>query len=466
MPTLLDKIWQAHVVRQPQGQPELLYADRHLVHEVTSPQAFEGLRLKGRRVRRPDLTHAVVDHVVPTKGRDVLPWADEVAFKQLQALRANCQEFGISLLDISDPRQGVIHVCMPELGLTLPGNTIFCGDSHTTTHGAFGALAFGIGTSEVEHILATQTLPQMKPRTLAVRVEGQLPAGVVAKDLILYIIGQLGVAGGTGHVIEFMGQTVRDLSMEGRLTLCNMAVECGARGGLVAPDETTFAFLRGRALAPQGADFEAAVAHWRTLFSDPGARFDRQVDIDASGLKPQVTWGTHPGQEMAIDQKVPDPASFRQPDDQKAAARALDYMGLKPGQALSDAAVDVVFIGSCTNGRLEDLQAAAAVLKGRRVASVVTALVVPGSGQVKAQAEALGLHEVFLAAGCQWREPGCSMCLGMNPDTLTPGQRSASTSNRNFEDRQGRGGRTHLCSPATAAAAAVAGRFVDPRQYI
>ncbi len=465
MPTLLDKIWQAHVVHQPQGQPALLYADRHLVHEVTSPQAFEGLRLKGRRVRRPDLTYAVVDHVVPTKDR-FLPWADEVAFKQLQALRANCQEHGIMLLDISDPRQGVIHVCMPELGLTLPGHTIFCGDSHTTTHGAFGALAFGIGTSEVEHVLATQTLPQMKPRTLAVRVQGTLPSGVSAKDLILYIIGQLGVAGGTGHVMEFMGQTVRELSMEGRLTLCNMAVECGARGGLVAPDETTFAYLRGRALAPQGPDFDQAVQYWRTLYSDEGARFDREASVEAGGLKPQVTWGTHPGQEMAIDGQVPDPASLRDPDASKAAARALEYMGLKPGQALSDAAVDVVFIGSCTNGRLEDLAAAAAVLKGRQVASGVRVLVVPGSGQVKAQAEAMGLHEVFLAAGCEWRDPGCSMCLGMNPDTLAPGQRSASTSNRNFEDRQGRGGRTHLCSPATAAAAALAGRFVDPRQYL
>jgi 3-isopropylmalate/(R)-2-methylmalate dehydratase large subunit len=465
MPTLLDKIWQAHLVHQPQGQPALLYADRHLLHEVTSPQAFEGLRVKGRRVRRPDLTYAVVDHVVPTKDR-ALPWADEVAWTQLQTLRANCQEHGIMLLDISDPRQGVIHVCMPELGLTLPGNTIFCGDSHTTTHGAFGALAFGIGTSEVEHILATQTLPQMKPRTLAVRVQGQMPAGVSAKDLILYIIGQLGVAGGTGHVIEFMGETVRGLSMEGRLTLCNMAVECGARGGLVAPDETTFAYLRGRALAPQGADFDQAMSYWRTLKSDDDARFDREAAVQAGGLAPQVTWGTHPGQVMDIDQKVPDPASLRDPDANKAAQRALGYMGLKVGQALSDAAVDVVFIGSCTNGRLEDLAAAAQVLQGRKVASGVRALVVPGSGQVKAQAEASGLDQVFIAAGCEWREPGCSMCLGMNPDTLTPGQRSASTSNRNFEDRQGRGGRTHLCSPASAAAAAVAGRLVDPRQYL
>ncbi|MBI5523506.1 MAG: 3-isopropylmalate dehydratase large subunit [Desulfarculus sp.] len=464
MPTLLDKIWQAHLVRQSPGQPDLLFADRHLLHEVTSPQAFEGLRLKGRGVRRPDLSYAVVDHVVPTSGRD-LPWADQVAWTQLQALRANCQKHGIMLLDISDPRQGVIHVCMPELGLTLPGNTVFCGDSHTTTHGAFGALAFGIGTSEVEHVLATQTLPQAKPRTLAVRLTGQMPPGLSAKDLVLFIIGQLGVAGGTGHVIEYLGGAVREMSMEGRLTLCNMAVECGARGGLVAPDETTFAYLRGRPFAPQGADFEQAVAHWRTLFSDEGARFDRQVTLDISGLTPQVTWGTHPGQVMDIGGKVPDPASFREPDDQKAAQRALAYMGLKPGQTLLEVAVDVVFIGSCTNGRLEDLAAAAAVLKGRRVAPGVRVLVVPGSGQVKAQAEALGLSEVFIAAGCEWRDPGCSMCLGMNPDTLSPGQRSASTSNRNFEDRQGRGGRTHLCSPAVAAAA-LAGRFVDPRQYL
>lgn len=463
MPTLLDKIWDRHLVARPQGRPDLLYADRHLVHEVTSPQAFEALRLKNRQVRRPDLTYAVVDHVVPTQGRD-LPWADRVAHGQWQALKRNCAEAGIMLLDTDDPRQGVIHVCMPELGITLPGNTVFCGDSHTTTHGAFGALAFGIGTSEVEHILATQTLPQQKPRTLALRLTGELPAGTYAKDLILYIIGQLGVAGGTGHVIEYLGPAISALSMDGRLTVCNMSVECGARAGLIAPDQTTFDYLDGRPFAPHGADFEAAVADWQGLFSDPGAKFDREVTMDVSGLTPQVTWGTHPGQVMGIDDRVPDPQSFGDHDSRQAAARALAYMGLKAGQSLAEAPVDVVFIGSCTNGRLDDLRAAAQVLKGRKVADGVTALIVPGSGRVAAQAQAEGLDRVFTEAGCQWREPGCSMCLAMNPDTLAAGQRSASTSNRNFEDRQGRGGRTHLCSPALAAAAAVAGHFADPRQ--
>ena len=465
MPTLFEKIWRDHLVHEPQGQPPLLYADRHLVHEVTSPQAFEGLRLKGRRVRRPDLTYAVVDHVVPTLGR-MRPWASAEGAAQHKALQANCAEFGIELLDIDDPRQGVVHVCMPELGLTLPGNTVFCGDSHTTTHGAFGALAFGIGTSEVEHVLATQTLPQAKPRTMAVVVKGDLGPGISAKDLILYIIGQLGVAGGTGHVIEYQGQAIVALDMDGRLTVCNMSVECGARAGLIAPDDKTFDFLRGRPYAPQGADFEVAVAHWRALKSDAGARFDRQVEVEIGGMAPQVTWGTHPGQVVGVDAHAPDPAAIADPDQRGAAARALEYMGIRPGQALTELAVDVVFIGSCTNGRLSDLRQAAAVAKKGRVAPGVRALVVPGSGQVRAQAMAEGLHEIFIEAGFEWREPGCSMCLAMNPDTLGQGQRSASTSNRNFEDRQGRGGRTHLCSPAMAAAAALAGRFVDVREVL
>ncbi len=463
MPSLFDKIWSAHVVRSESGQPDLLYADRHLVHEVTSPQAFAGLRLAGRKVRRPDLTYAVVDHVVPTQGR-FLPWADQVAVAQHQALRANCAEFGVLLLDIDDPRQGVIHVAMPELGLILPGQTVFCGDSHTATHGAFGALAFGIGTSEVEHILATQTLPQAKPASLAVRTKGRLGPGAGAKDLILYIIGRLGVAGGTGHAIEYQGQAFSELSMEGRITVSNMSVECGAKAGLIAPDQTTYAWLKGRPFAPQGADFDRAVEYWRTLPSDADARFDRTVELDVEGLGPQVTWGVNPGQVAEISGRVPAPEDFRDPVERAAASRALSYMDLKPGTPIEDIKIDVVFIGSCTNGRLEDLRAAAAVAQGRRVAPGVTALVVPGSGQVKAQAEAEGLDKIFTSAGFQWREPGCSMCLAMNPDVLAPGQRCASTSNRNFEDRQGRGGRTHLCSPATAAASAIQGRLADARQ--
>ncbi|MFZ5584836.1 MAG: 3-isopropylmalate dehydratase large subunit [Thermodesulfobacteriota bacterium] len=465
MPTMFEKIWAAHVVRREAGQPDLLYADRHLVHEVTSPQAFDGLRLAGRRVRRPDLTFAVVDHVVPTQDRR-LPWADQIAVAQHQALQKNCAEFGVLLLDTTDPRQGVIHVCMPELGLILPGQTVFCGDSHTATHGAFGALAFGIGTSEVEHILATQTLSQAKPQTLAVRVVGELGPGVFAKDLILAVIGRLGVAGGTGAVIEYMGPAIGALSMEGRMTVCNMSIECGAKAGLVAPDETTFAWLKGRPYAPAGADFDQAVAHWRSLPSDPGAKFDREFTVDVSGLAPQVTWGTNPGQVMGVDGLVPDPDDMAGNGERAAAERALAYMDLKPGALLREVPVDVVFIGSCTNGRIEDIRAAAAVARGRRVAAGVTALVVPGSGQVKAQAEAEGLDRVLVEAGFQWREPGCSMCLAMNPDVLAPGQRCASTSNRNFEDRQGRGGRTHLCSPASAAVAAVAGRFADPREVL
>jgi len=465
MQTLLDKIWEAHVVRREAGRPDLLYVDRHLVHEVTSPQAFEGLRRAGRRVRRPDLTFAVLDHNIPTKNRE-LPISDPVAAAQVAALVKNCAQFGVSLLDMTDPRQGVVHVALPEQGVILPGQTVFCGDSHTATHGAFGALAFGIGTSEVEHILATQTLPQKKPRTLAVRVEGDLPPWVGAKDLVLYIIGTLGVAGGTGHAIEYLGGAVAALSMEGRMTLCNMSVECGAKAGLVAPDQTTFDYLKGRPLAPQGADWEAALAHWRTLRSDAGARYDKEITINAAEIAPQVTWGTNPGQVAAINGQVPDPAGMGDQTSRKAAQKALDYMGLKPGAAISDIPIDYVFIGSCTNGRLEDLRQAAAVLKGRQAAPTVKGIVVPGSGLVKAQAEAEGLDEIFTAAGLEWREPGCSMCLAMNDDQLGAGLRCASTSNRNFEDRQGRGGLTHLVSPAMAAAAAVAGRFADVRQLM
>ncbi len=465
MSTLLDKIWRSHLVRSQAGQPDLLYADRHLVHEVTSPQAFAGLRAAGRQVRRTDLTYAVVDHIVPTDNR-AEPLADAVADAQLKALRANCAEFGVALLDTTDPRQGVIHVCMPELGLILPGQTVFCGDSHTATHGAFGALAFGVGTSEVEHLLATQTLPQDRPRTMAVRVGGALGPGVSAKDLILAIIGRLGVAGGTGHVIEYLGKAVTALSMEGRMTMCNMSVECGAKAGMVAPDETTISWLRGRPYAPQGGDFERAAAWWRTLPSDPGSRYDREVSLDATAIGPQVTWGTNPGQVAEITGAAPDPAGLAGEQERASALRALDYMALKPGVPFRDVAVDCVFIGSCTNGRLEDLRAAAAVVGARKVSPGVRALVVPGSGQVKAQAEAEGLDRVFKEAGFEWRLPGCSMCLAMNPDVLEAGERCASTSNRNFEDRQGRGGRTHLVSPASAAAAAVTGRLSDPRQLI
>ncbi len=465
MSTLLDKIWEAHLVRQEAGRSDLLYVDRHLVHEVTSPQAFEALRRAGRKVRRPDLTFAVMDHSIPTKDRH-LPIADPVAAAQVEALVANCRQFGITLLDLNDPRQGVVHVALPELGVILPGQTVFCGDSHTATHGAFGALAFGIGTSEVEHILATQTLPQKKPRTLAVRVEGELGPWVGAKDLVLHLIGVLGVAGGTGHAIEYLGSTVRALSMEGRMTLCNMSVECGAKAGMVAPDEKTFAYLEGRPLAPRGADWEAALDWWRGLKSDEGARYDREVEISAQAVEPQVTWGTNPGQVVAISGQVPDPADLPDETSRSAAAKALAYMGLKPGTAVSDIAIDYVFIGSCTNGRIEDLRQAARVLEGRKLAEGVQGLVVPGSGAVKRQAEAEGLDRIFRQAGLEWREPGCSMCLAMNDDQLPAGKRCASTSNRNFEDRQGRGGLTHLVSPAMAAAAAVAGRFVDVRELM
>ena len=460
--TLFDKIWTAHLVREEPGQPSLLYIDRHLVHEVTSPQAFEGLRLAGRRVRRPDLTFATMDHNIPTTGRG-LPIKDPIAARQVRTLEDNCRDFEITLFDLNSPFQGIVHVIGPELGLTLPGVTLVCGDSHTSTHGAFGALAFGIGTSEVEHVLATQCLLQDRPRTLLVRVEGKRPYGVEAKDIILSIIGRIGTSGGAGSVIEYAGQTIRDLTMEERMTVCNMSIEGGARAGMIAPDDTTFNYLRGRRYAP--AAFEEAVVGWKKLVSDPGAEFDDTIHIDAASLSPQVTWGTNPGQVAPIDSRVPDPAEFDDPNARKSAERALDYMDLKPGTPLVDIAVDRVFIGSCTNSRLEDLRSAARFVRGRRVSSGVQAMVVPGSQQVKWQAEKEGLHHLFRESGFDWRESGCSMCLGMNPDILSPGQRCVSTSNRNFEGRQGKGGRTHLVSPVMAAAAAIEGRLVDVRQY-
>ena len=452
--TLAEKVFAAHVVRRAEGEPDLLYVDLHLVHEVTSPQAFDGLRLTGRGVRRPELTIATEDHNVPTT--DILaPIADPVSRTQVETLRRNCAEFGIRLHSMGDANQGIVHVIGPQLGLTQPGMTIVCGDSHTSTHGAFGALAFGIGTSEVEHVLATQTLPVRVPRTMAVTVDGELPPGVTAKDLILAVIAQIGTGGGQGYVIEYRGEAVRALSMEGRMTVCNMSIEAGARAGMVAPDEVTFAYLAGRPHAPSGEDWEEALAHWRTLRTDEGAVFDREVHVDAGALSPYVTWGTNPGQGVPLTASVPAPTS---PDDE----RALEYMDLRPGTALRDVAVDTVFIGSCTNGRIEDLRAAADVLRGRQVADGVRVLVVPGSVGVKVEAESEGLDAVFTAAGAQWRGAGCSMCLGMNPDTLAPGERSASTSNRNFEGRQGPGGRTHLVSPAVAAATAVVGRLSAP----
>ena len=459
--TLFEKIWDEHVVASPTGEPTILYIDLHLIHEVTSPQAFDGLRLNGRRVRRPERTLATADHNVPTDPLSV-PVNDPVSKRQLEALEENCDEFGITLFPRGHENQGIVHVIGPELGVTQPGMTIVCGDSHTSTHGAFGALAFGIGTSEVEHVLATQTLPQLKPRTMAVTINGELPAGVTAKDVVLTIIGRLGTGGGAGHVIEYRGEAIRSLSMEGRMTICNMSIEAGARAGLVAVDETTIDYLRSRPAAPE--DFESHAARWRTFVSDSDAVFDHEIVIDAADISPTVTWGTNPAQVVALSGVVPSPEHFADPDQRAAAAHSLAYMGLTPGTPMREVPVDVVFIGSCTNSRIEDLRAAADVLRGHTVAPGVRALVVPGSHRVKAVAEAEGLHEVFLAAGCEWREPGCSMCLGMNPDQLAPGQRSASTSNRNFEGRQGRGGRTHLVSPAVAAATAVRGRFTDPRE--
>ena len=459
--TLFEKVWESHVVREVPGEPALIYIDLHLIHEVTTPQAFDGLRLNGRRVRRPDLTVGTMDHNVPTVDG---PITDPLAKAQLDALRRNCEEFGVPLYATGSGREGIVHVIGPELGLTQPGMTIVCGDSHTSTHGAFGALAFGIGTSEVEHVLATQTLPQRRPKTMRISFEGELPPGVTAKDVVLGAIGRIGVAGGVGHVIEYAGPVIRGLSMEGRMTICNMSIEAGARAGMVAPDDTTFAYLEGRPGAPGGAAWERAADDWRALASDDGAVFDREVVIDAGELKPQVTWGTNPGMVVPVDGRVPDPAALDDPDDRDAAERALAYMALEPGTPIAEIPIDRVFIGSCTNSRIEDLRVAAAIVDGRQVHPSVRAMVVPGSATVRRQAEEEGLDSVFLRAGFEWRLAGCSMCLGMNPDVLAPGERCASTSNRNFEGRQGSGGRTHLVSPAMAAAAAVAGRFVDVRE--
>ncbi|MFM8238047.1 MAG: 3-isopropylmalate dehydratase large subunit [Actinomycetota bacterium] len=456
-----EKIWDRHLVRQAEGEPDLLYIDLHLVHEVTSPQAFDGLRLAGRGVRRPDLTVATMDHNVPTTGLDQ-PIGDPVSAQQMDVLARNCAEFGIRCHAMGEPGQGIVHVIGPEQGLTQPGMTIVCGDSHTSTHGAFGALAFGIGTSEVDHVLATQTLPQVRPGTMAITVEGDLPEGVTAKDVVLAIIARIGTGGGIGSIIEYRGSAIRALSMEGRMTVCNMSIEAGARAGLIAPDETTFAYLAGRPYAATGAAFDRAVEDWRSLVTDEGATFDKEVVIDATTLVPHVSWGTNPAQTIPIDDVVPSPDDFADPSARDSAARALTYMGLTAGTPMRAVRVDTVFIGSCTNSRIEDLRAAAEVARGRRVRDGVRTLVVPGSAAVKAQAEAEGLDAVFRAAGFDWREPGCSMCLAMNPDKLAPGERSASTSNRNFEGRQGKGGRTHLVSPAVAAATAIAGHFATP----
>lgn len=463
--TLFDKIWDNHVVVAPEGEPALLYIDLHLLHEVTSPQAFEGLRLAGRTVRCPKRSIATVDHNVPTTKAERTHIKDPIAAKQIATLRHNCEEFGIELYDIQSPNQGIVHIIGPELGLTKPGMTIVCGDSHTSTHGAFGALAFGIGTSEVEHVLATECLPQFRPKTFRISVEGDLPLAVTAKDIALGMIGRIGTDGATGHVLEYAGSTIRSLSMEGRMTICNMSIEAGARAGMIAPDATTFAYLKGRPESPRGSAWEEAVAEWSKLPSDPEAKFDRELTIAASDLVPFVTWGTNPGMVVPVTGKVPDPADARSDIERRAFERALEYMALKPGTRMEDISIDRVFIGSCTNARIEDLRAAAKVVTGRKVNSSVRAMVVPGSQHVKAAAEEEGLDRIFREAGFEWREPGCSMCLGMNPDILTPGERCASTSNRNFEGRQGRGGRTHLVSPIMAAAAAIAGHFTDIRDW-
>ncbi|HEY0104952.1 MAG TPA: 3-isopropylmalate dehydratase large subunit [Rhizomicrobium sp.] len=462
--TLYDKIWDAHLVQQPPGESATLYIDRHLVHEVTSPQAFEGLRLAGRKVRRPEATLAVPDHNVPTTARH-MGNSDPESRVQVATLESNAKEFGIEYLPLPDIRQGIVHIVGPEQGFTLPGMTIVCGDSHTSTHGAFGSLAFGIGTSDVEHVLATQTLPIGKSQNMRITVNGALPVGVTAKDVALAIIARIGTAGGTGYVIEYAGEAIRGLSMEGRMTLCNMTIEAGARAGLIAPDEKTFAYVAGRPRAPKAAAFEHAVMYWKTVKSDDDAHFDAEVSLDAADIVPMVTWGTSPEQALPVTGRVPDPAAIGDHAHRAAVTRALDYMGLNAGEALTAVKIDRVFIGSCTNGRIEDLRAAAAILKGRKVASHVGAMVVPGSGLVKAQAEEEGLDEIFTAAGFEWRDAGCSMCLAMNADKLAPGERCASTSNRNFEGRQGRGGRTHLMSPAMAAAAAIAGHLADVREY-
>ncbi len=463
--TMFDKIWDEHVVHSESDRPDLLYIDLHLIHEVTSPQAFEGLRLAGRGVRRPDLCVATVDHNVPTTDRS-LPIVDDLARTQIETLRQNAEEFGVTLYDIDSPHQGIVHVMGPEMGLTQPGMTIVCGDSHTSTHGAFGALAFGIGTSQVEHVLATQCLPMSRPKSMEIRVNGDLPAGVTAKDLILAIINQIGVAGGGGHVIEYTGEAVRALSMEARRTVCNMSIEAGAPAGMIAPDDQTVRYLRGRPNAPEGNAFDEAAARWVALRTDVGAVFDRTVEIDATSLEPFVTWGTNPGMSVGVTGAVPSPAPGASPDDREAMERALEYMDLEPGTPIQNVEIDRVFVGSCTNSRIEDLRVAASVLKGRHVHERVRAMVVPGSATVKRMAEEEGLDQIFRDAGFEWREAGCSMCLGMNPDILAPGERCASTSNRNFEGRQGRGGRTHLVSPAMAAAAAVSGHFVDIREWV
>src|SRR6266568_3785715 len=463
--TMYEKIWKAHVVEEAPGEPSLIYIDRHFIHEGTSPQAFAGLKAAGRKVRRPDLTFAVMDHSVPTKDRN-LPLVDTVAAAQFEALAKNCRETGVTLFDMQSRNQGIVHIIGPELGITQPGQTIVCGDSHTSTHGAFGTLAFGIGTSEVEHVLATQCLPQFKSKTMLIRINGARPRGVTAKDLILAVIGRIGIGGGNGHVLEYAGQAIRELSMEGRMTVCNMSIEGGARAGMVAPDETTFAYLEGRPFMPRGEAFQQAVDNWKSLASDDGAHFDKVLELDAAAIAPQVTWGTNPGMVTDVTGRVPDPASFSDPVDSKAARSALEYMALQPGTRIVDIPLDRVFIGSCTNSRLEDLRAASRVVAGKRVArGLKGALVVPGSMQVKAAAEKEGLDRIFRDAGFEWRDAGCSMCIGMNADVLPSGERCASTSNRNFEGRQGKGGRTHLVSPMMAAAAAVPGHFVDIREW-
>jgi len=464
--TLFEKVWQQHLVAEPAGEPSLLYIDLHLVHEVTSPQAFDGLRMTGRKLRRPYRTVATVDHNVPTSSiEDRLHIVDQIASKQIEALRKNCADFGVELYDVQSPNQGIVHIIGPELGLTKPGMTIVCGDSHTSTHGAFGALAFGIGTSEVEHVMATQTLPQDKPKTFRISVEGTLPIGVTAKDIVLHIIGQIGTAGATGYVVEYAGSAIRNLSMEGRMTICNMSIEAGARAGMIAPDATTFAYLRGRRFSPQGAAWDEAVQHWSELVTDTEAKFDRELAIAAIDITPTVSWGTSPGMVTGVKSTVPLPDPLASEADRKAFERALEYMDLKAGTPIEQINIDRAFIGSCTNARIEDLRAAASVVRGYHVATTVRAMVVPGSQSVKAQAEKEGLDKVFTEAGFDWREPGCSMCLGMNPDILAPGERCASTSNRNFEGRQGRGGRTHLVSPQMAAAAAITGHFTDIRDW-